>query len=247
MLKNFISIKGRIFNFIFVSLLIMNSLQAQNCVYPWSVEMGIGISEYSGARGNGFFKFDLVSHKLAAGGRESHNRPGIAYVAVNKSANTFLDLSLRYYHGEWGYFDKEYSSNNFTHQVGALEFIPRWKFLGNYNRYVIPYLTLGLGVRRIKLQTPDPKNGIFGMDKEGLYEMNFPVGLGLTVRLYHRLSLNLISAFVWTTHGDVSATTNNYYQNKIWNHTIGLMYNLGEPIACQMGKPMLCPPFGRRR
>lgn len=209
--------------------------------------MGIGISEYSGALGNGFFKFDLESHKLVSGGKNSHSRPGIAYIAINKSANTFLDLSLRYYYGEWGYFQNAGSPNNFYRQVSALEFTPRWKFLGNYNRFVIPYFTMGLGVRRVQTSVSNPDQGIFGMDREGLWELNFPAGLGLTVRLYRRLSLNLQSAFVWTTNGHVSPVSNNYYQDKIWNHTIGLMYNLGEPIACQMGKPMLCPPFRRRR
>lgn len=205
--------------------------------------MGIGISEYAGKCGNGFYAFDLNPHTPDSGMRM--NQPGIAYIAINKSANPHLDLSLRFYLGEWGYYSYEKPGRCFFHGVSALEFTPRWKFLGNYNRFVVPYLTLGAGVRRVQM-TGVANYGILGLDREGMYELNIPIGLGLTIRLYKRLSLNLQSAFVWTSSRVSVEPNNNRTFDKAMNQTAGLIFNLFDPIACQSGKPILCPPFGRR-
>src|ERR1043166_3779099 len=150
-----------------------NTLKAQTCIYPWSGEIGVGLSEYSGKMGNGFFQMDIAPHEVWDHlGNFSVNRPGIVYLALNKGINPNLDFSFRIYHGEWGYYKASEEGSYFFHCVDAFEFTPRWKFLGNYLRYFTPYLTMGAGVRRIKMSPNEQHSGLSGIDANGFYELN---------------------------------------------------------------------------
>lgn len=72
---------------------------------PWQISLGLGISEYYGDLGNGFFKFDLTQHDISSNGDgRSKNLPCIVTVGLNKYINSDFDFAFRAYNGEWGYF-----------------------------------------------------------------------------------------------------------------------------------------------
>ncbi|MFA9214680.1 MAG: thrombospondin type 3 repeat-containing protein [Candidatus Methylacidiphilales bacterium] len=213
--------------------------QAQTKDMPWQVGLGVGISEYSGDLGNGFFKFDLTAHNVANnGGGKTQNTPGIGYLTVSRYLSKQFDVAARGYLGEWGYFDKvnvvgNTNIGNFYRQTLGFEVTPRWKFLEKDDAMFTPYITLGLGVRRINMPTDRLEDfGIAGMDKGGLYEFTVPAGLGVNVRLTEKFGLNLQSNYMWTNN-DKSENTSALEQltyDQAWFHTIGVTMNLGKVI-----------------
>ncbi|MBC7381519.1 MAG: hypothetical protein H7296_00820 [Bacteroidia bacterium] len=193
----------------------------------WSITGGIGISEYAGNMGIGFFQFDLTSHEIGTniGNPLGKNSPGISFGSINKYHDENFDWSLKAYHGEWGYFGSSDSGHHFHHKASGLEFTPRWKFWprGNNVRF-IPYLTFGIGLRRVQTFSETPFFGIFGNDKEGIYEFILPAGLGFNFKLTKRFALNVQSNIAWTSNRN-----NSYYGaphfNWMWNQTIGLTFS----------------------
>ncbi len=191
----------------------------------YSITAGIGISEYAGDLGNGFFRFDLQNHTIlpANGNAGGTYSPGIGFIALNRFVNDRHDWSLRIYNGQWGYYQSAASiNNNFFHDVTAIEFTPRWKFMnkGPDVRF-IPYLCYGVGVRRVQMSTEAP--GVAGIDKKSIYEINVPAGIGCNFRLTHYISLNAQSNLAWTSEKHNAIQTGTTY-NWLWNHSIGLTF-----------------------
>lgn len=217
-----------------------NSTKAQTKDRPWQIGLGIGISEYNGDIGNGFFRFDLTSHNLSNnGGAKSENTPGIGAFTINRYLNSNFDLSFRGYLGEWGVFENinqiPGKTENFYRKTSGIELTPRWKFLAKENAKFVPYLTAGIGIRRVGMpnNNVNPNDfGLFGNDKNGIYEFTIPLGLGLNISLTNRIGLNLQSNFMWTNNdqseGSPLYTEASYDQ--AWLHTIGLTFNMGKVI-----------------
>ena len=213
--------------------------QAQTKDMPWQIGLGVGISEYSGDLGNGFFKFDLTPHNVSNnGGGKTENTPGIGYLTITRYLSNQFDISARGYLGEWGYFDKlnvigSTTTGNFYRQTLGFEVTPRWKFLEKDNAMFTPYVTLGIGARRINMpKTRMEDFGIFGIDKDGLYEFTVPAGLGVNVKLTEKFGMNIQSNYMWTNNDKVEGLPlyEQLTYDQAWFHTIGVTMNLGKVI-----------------
>ncbi len=227
---------------ILLAVLLLTSIsytKAQTKDMPWQIGLGIGISEYSGDLGNGFFKFDLTPHNVSNnGGGKTENTPGIGYLTVSRYLSSQFDIAARGYLGEWGYFDKvnvigNTAIGNFYRQTLGFEVTPRWKFLEKDNAMFTPYVTLGLGARRINMPTTRIEDfGIFDTDKGGLYELTIPAGLGVNVRLTEKFGVNIQSNYMWTNNdkAEGSALYEQLTYDQAWFHTIGVTMNLGKVI-----------------
>ena len=213
--------------------------KAQTKEMPWQLGLGIGISEYFGDMGNGFFKFDLTSHTLPSnGGKNNQNTPGVGFLTVNKYLNKDFDLSLRGYAGEWGYFKDVNPGNSFYRTTMGLDFTPRWKFLAMEKARFVPYLTAGVGVRRVSMPFENNQFGtakigdmIDTYDKSTIYEFTVPLGLGLNVSITEKIGLNLQSNYMWTNN-DFSESgpdkNASFSFDQAWFHSIGITYNVGK-------------------
>ena len=206
--------------------------EAQTKEMPWQVGLGLGISEYSGDMGNGFFKFDLTSQTLPSNnGKNNQNTPGVGFLTVNKYVSKDFDLSLRGYAGEWGYFKDMKPSNSFYRTTLGLDFTPRWKFLANEKARFVPYLTAGVGIRRVSMPFSNDQFGINGSDKSAIYEFAVPIGFGLNVAITEKIGLNLQSNYVWTNNDfSESGPSNNasFSFDQAWFHSIGFTYNFSK-------------------
>ena len=219
----------KIFTAILIAITFTSFSQTKDL--PWQVGLGVGLSEYSGDLGNGFFLFDLTGHNIGPIGATKKNTPGIGVITVNKYLNSNFDLSLRGYYGEWGYYKENSPLNYFFRNMVGVECTPRWKFLAMDNAKFVPYLTAGVGFGRITMNTKDDKYGIFGLDKSYLYQFTIPMGLGINVNLTEKIGLNLQSNFMWTSCDDVDQknnTNNTFSTDAAWLHTIGITFNLGK-------------------
>ena len=209
-----------------ITLVTFNSFtNAQNKEMPWQISLGAGISEYYGDLGNGFFKFDLTQHDISSNGDgRSKNLPGIVTFGLNKYVNSDFDLAIRAYNGEWGYFKELNKPNvigNFYRSSIGLEFTPRWKFLANDKARFVPYLTAGIGTRMV---------GMPGKEFKGnLFEFTLPAGFGLNVRLTNKLGLNVQSNYMWTSNDESEGLVELTF-DQVWNHTIGVTFNLGKMV-----------------
>ncbi|MDP1725976.1 MAG: hypothetical protein Q8M15_04275 [Bacteroidota bacterium] len=197
--------------------------------YKWSITAGVGISEYAGNFGVGFLDFDLVKHKIGINTDDPNrkNEPGIGFISINKYHNQIYDFSLRAYHGEWGYYNTN-NNYHFHHKVSGIEFTPRWKFMHKINPSVFePYLMYGIGFRRVQTSSLTPNFGLFGNDREGIYEINIPGGIGVNIIISGKFSINMQSNIAWTSNknnSSIGSTTHNW----LWNHTIGLTWAFSE-------------------
>ncbi|MFZ4797599.1 MAG: thrombospondin type 3 repeat-containing protein [Bacteroidia bacterium] len=214
---------------------------AQTKDMPWQVGLGTGISEYAGDMGNGFFKFDLSSHDLTNnGGSKTKSQPLMTNITLSHYLNSEFDIAARTYWGEWGYFNKLNSTipgaklGNFYRGSFGLEVTPRWKFLSNDKARVTPYITAGLGYRRISM--PNDYTGEIGIFNEGIFskksidEFTIPAGIGANIRLTERVGINLQSNYMWTNNdkSEGVATYEELTYDQAWFHTIGLTFNLGK-------------------
>jgi outer membrane protein OmpA-like peptidoglycan-associated protein len=207
------------------------SSYAQTKDLPWQVSLSLGLAEYSGDIGNGFFLFDLTGHNIGQNGVSKKNNPGLGLISVNKYLNSKFDLSFRAYHGEWGYYRNAAEGNYLFRNMTGLECAPRWKFLAMDNAIFVPYLTAGIGFGRINMNASSDDYGIFGLDKTYLYQLTVPMGLGLNVNLTPKLGLNLQSNFMWTNRDKVdgkSASNSSFATDAAWLHTIGITFNLSK-------------------
>lgn len=203
------------------------NLNVPDC--KWSVTAGIGISEYAGNFGIGYLDFDLVNHEIGINTDYPNrkNSPGIGFISINKYHNQKYDFSLKAYHGEWGFYN-ENTNYHFHHKVSGIEFTPRWKFLYKMNTSLFePYLMYGLGFRRVQTSALTPDFGIFGKDREGIYELNFPAGIGVNIIISRRLAINMQSNIAWTSNKN-NASIGSSTRNWLWNHTIGLTWWFSE-------------------
>lgn len=200
-----------------------NKVNDADCI--WSITAGIGISEYAGNFGMGFLDFDLVNHEIGMNTDypARKNSPGIGFISLNKYHNQSHDFSLRAYHGEWGFYNAN-TNYHFHHKVTGIEFTPRWKFMHKINTSVFePYLMYGIGFRRVQTSSTTPNYGIFGKDREGIYELNIPAGIGLNIIISRRLAINMQSNIAWTSNknnSSIGSTTHNW----LMNQTIGLTW-----------------------
>lgn len=215
---------------VFISILPSFQLYAQTGIKnvpdcKWSIGAGIGISEYAGNCGVGFFDFDLVSHEIGINTDYPirKNTPGIGFISINKYHNQSYDFSLRAYHGEWGFYNAN-TNYHFHHNVSGVEFTQRWKFMHNINTSLFePYLMYGIGFRRVQTSTLTPDYGIFGKDREGIYELNIPGGIGVNILISSQFSINVQSNFAWTSNKNNASVGSPSY-NWLWNQTIGLTW-----------------------
>ena len=220
---------------IFTTLLILFThvitANSQTKELPWQVSLGVGLAEYSGDLGNGFFLFDLTGHSIGQNGVSKKNTPGLGIISVNKYLNSKFDLSFRGYYGEWGYYKDATPGNYFFKNMLGLECTPRWKFLAMDNAMFVPYLTAGVGFGRIDMNFATDDYGIFGLDKTYLYQFTVPMGLGLNINLTNKVGVNLQSNFMWTNSDKVdykNSSNNSFSTDAAWIHSIGITFNLGK-------------------
>jgi opacity protein-like surface antigen len=217
----------------FAILLLSHQIsEAQTKETPWQVGLGLGISEYTGDLGNGFFKFDLTSQTLPSNnGKNNQNRPGVGFLTINRYLNKDFDLSLRGYAGEWGYYKDMNPGNSFYRTTIGLDFTPRWKFLASEKARFVPYLTAGVGIRRVSMPFINDQFGINGSNKSAIYEFTIPIGFGLNVAITEKIGLNLQSNYMWTNNDFSESGPNknaSFSFDQAWFHSLGLTYNLGK-------------------
>lgn len=217
---------------------------AQTKDMPWQLGLGTGISEYAGDMGNGFFKFDIQNYDITNTLNSTTKRqPFMLNITASRYLNSLFDLSAKAYMGEWGYYNKVNpivsgpKLGNFYRQTFGMEVTPRWKFLDNEKAMFVPYVTAGIGFRRV--QMPDNSNGMYGFkignnqyDGMGIYELTIPAGLGLNICFTERIGMNLQSNYMWTNNdkSEGIATYEELTYDQAWFHTIGLTFNLGKVV-----------------
>ncbi len=189
-------------------------VKSQTRNYPWTLTGMVGISEYSGDMGSGFFNFDLkpTSFYDLDGNLRQKNQPGVAGASLTRYINPKFNVSLSYLHGEWGFHtpDKNYY---FFKRMNSVDFHVQWKFLGLYDDPIInPFLIAGVGYRNIHLT-----DSLRSLQNE----ITFPLGLGVNLRLAQGMYITAQSYFAFTS-GDAGDGRIAEFKDKLWNHTIGL-------------------------
>lgn len=207
-----------------IALLLTGLINAQTPDYKWGLGFNIGIAEYYGEMGNGFFNFDLTPHTLAPniGSTETRkNQPGFATINLSRYYNSNIDFNFSVASGEWGYYKD--ATTNFYRGFQYADATARWKFLGkDYARFT-PYLLGGLGYRRIQF-------GDINDISNSQHELVIPLGVGVNVRLAERVYLNLISHYGLTT-GDKAedrAGLDVDFTDQLWHHSVGIQFLLGK-------------------
>ncbi len=192
-----------------------NFVQSQTRHNPWALTGMIGITEYSGDMGNGFFKFDLkpTSFYDLDGNLRQKNEPGVAGASLTRYISPKLNVSLSYLHGEWGFHTQD-NSSYFFKRMNSVDVHFQWKFLGLYDDPIInPFIIAGIGYRNIHM-----KDSL----TSGLQnEITLPLGLGLNFRLTKGMYITAQSYFAFTS-ADAGDGRSIDFNDKIWNHTIGL-------------------------
>jgi OmpA-OmpF porin, OOP family len=190
-------------------------LNGQNMENKWAFGFHLGISEYQGDLGNGFFQFHVkptsfydLDHTLI-----QKNRPGIVQVSVTNQLNPLNQLSLVFSHGEWGYFKQ---NTFFFKGINSIE--AQWKhFLIPEVEFPIqPYLVSGIGYRNFHVS---PNKNSFH------HEIVVPLGIGLNLHFSQFWYLNFQSNIGFTTgdigDGIVDVTKSPF--DKYWNHSLGIV------------------------
>ena len=221
-----------------ILVLISNIGKSQTKDMPWQLGLGIGIGEYNGDLGNGFFKFDFTRHDLSANGGSNNKNTGLMnYFTVSRYLNEEFDVAFRFHSGEFGYYKGANTTtgtvlNNFYRQATGIELTPRWKFLRKDDAMFTPYITAGIGMRRINMPKQDANYGFLDMDKRGLYEFTVPAGLGVNIKVYKQIGVNIQSNFLWTNNDKIEGRPEleEFSYDQAWYHTIGITYNLGKIV-----------------
>ncbi|MDZ4668710.1 MAG: hypothetical protein SGJ00_12635 [bacterium] len=198
--------------------LISNSQTAE---YPWALGVHVGISEYNGDLGNGFFHFSLLSNNFydADNTLIQTNEPGFSGFSINRYINKRFDLALSYSHGEWGYHNLS-GSTFFFRRIDAVDLHIKWKFATIRDGLLTPFVVSGLGYRNVNLPA---------QNDTAMNEINVALGVGMIIRISKYIGINLQSNYAYTTSdaGDGKVSTMNSINDQFWNHSVGISFSLG--------------------
>ena len=208
---------SKIYFTLLFTLLILSGVTAQHASHPWNIGLGLGLSEYNGDYGNGFFKFQMKPYDY--NGVKGNNQPGVATLNVARFINEKFDVAMNGHWGEWGYFNKD-NGQKFYRNSRYIDANLRWKFLANDQSKFIPYAMIGLGMQNLKAHPSLPYQTALVV----------PIGLGINIDLTKRLILNLQTNYGYTTGDNVEGATLDG-KDMVWNHQLNLCYVFGKAVA----------------
>ncbi|OYU96383.1 MAG: hypothetical protein CFE21_08275 [Bacteroidetes bacterium B1(2017)] len=196
-------------------------LTAQTAKHPWAFGMQIGISEYRGDLGNGFFDFAITPSNFYDADMNliQRNSPGIAGVSITRYLNSSFDASAYYNHGEWGYHSSD-NSSFFFKRINSVDMLLKWKFLGSDLRYITPYIATGLGYRNVHLTN---------ISNTLQHELTLPLAIGINLKFNSAISLQAQTQFAFTSAdaGDNIEVQLPIRNDQFLNHTIGILITPG--------------------
>jgi len=202
---------------VFTLCILCFSANAQTADHKLAIGLKAGISEYSGDLGNGFLKFDMLSHRIYStnGITTSDSRQGFIGLNFAYYLSNQFDLSASINKGQETYFR---DINNYYHaKFNYSDITVRWKLLGNDNARFSPYILAGIGSK----YTSYASNNDY--QKSGVKDLVVPLGLGLNIKCEKRFYVNIQSNYGWTNGDKVEGkfAYTRFSFDQFWHHSIG--------------------------
>ncbi len=186
-----------------VLLAVVCSTNGQTADRKWSVGLHGGSSQYCGDQGQGFYRFDKGFY-------------GFGGLSVSRYLGRFFDLTLEGNYGGIGYSK---STNSLFHSsLLFTDVTARFKFLGNDQHKLAPYLFFGIGYMRFKDKNTDETWNNLGLPS---------AGIGLAYHVLPYLSLRFQEKYIYSNCDKVDhiyhKAADSYLQ-----HDLSLEFNFGK-------------------
>lgn len=187
------------------------STYAQTDERKWNIGFHGGLIQYSGDRGQGFYKTDQAAYAFGS-------------VSLSRYLSRHFDGSLFLTRGELGYIDRNSVStidapNSFLVRHNTANLVLRFNFTGPQT-ILRPYLFAGVGAIWYE--------NVYDMPRER-FEFAVPsCGAGLNIALGPVVSLQLQEAFMYTSTDNIDHMKANGDNDMALYHTAGLTFNLGK-------------------
>jgi OmpA-OmpF porin, OOP family len=185
------------------------SISAQTADKKWSIGIHGGLNQYNGDLGNGFYAFEDGNY-------------GMFGINASRYLNRFFDLSITGNYGKVGIAEDDGIVTNPTKSFLAnmlhMNLNLRFKFLGNDNYKLSPFIFGGIGLSHYKYL-----GNHSGKSTDG----SFVTGFGLTYHVAPSVSLQLMDNFIFTDYDRVDNVEGPKYYDYYLQHSLGIAFNFG--------------------
>ena len=193
--------KRKLFFGIASLLFTANTLFAQNEMEKWAVGVHVGVEQYKGELGSGFYKF-------------VQGLNGFIGADLTRYLTPHFDAAFSFTYGDMGYYNGV-DPIVFTRQnLFQASVIGRYNILTDAYKWR-PYVFVGFG----HLQFAD------GSYSQG--NTVIPYGLGLTYQVRPNVALRLQETFMYSDFDRMDADPSKKLNDSYLQHSIGLVFNFG--------------------
>jgi len=191
--------------FMIIAILLMgyHYSGAQTADRKWSVGIHGGAEQYWGDQGHGFYRFDKGFY-------------GFGGLSVSRYLGNFFDITLQGTYGTIGYAK---STNSLFHSsLIFTDLTARFKFLGNDNAKVSPYIFFGIGYMRFKDKNTDETWNNLGLPS---------CGIGLTYHVLPYMSIRFQEKYVYSNYDKVDHIAHKDDDSYL-QHDLSIEFNFGK-------------------